>query len=136
MDITKHIYLKMEREFTESYGSLSAHSCDHYYLMIRMTILYYVKARVNSGRLIFIDDETRSENMLRPSHFLMENYGNEREKEFCTVDMMETETGRRHIFQCLLDLEIVCTFTNANQDIMEKNIEDGMNHISDEQCFT
>ncbi|KRY10529.1 hypothetical protein T12_6060 [Trichinella patagoniensis] len=28
-------------------------------------------ARVNSGRLIFIGDETRSENMLSPSHFLM-----------------------------------------------------------------
>ncbi|KRZ83607.1 hypothetical protein T08_4460 [Trichinella sp. T8] len=34
------------------------------------TILHYVKARVNSGRLIFIGDETRSENMLSPSHFL------------------------------------------------------------------
>ncbi|KRZ83622.1 hypothetical protein T08_8262 [Trichinella sp. T8] len=37
------------------------------------TILYYVKARVNSGRLIFIGDETRSENMLSPSHILMGN---------------------------------------------------------------
>ncbi|KRY10514.1 hypothetical protein T12_2756 [Trichinella patagoniensis] len=44
--------------------------------------------------------------------------------------------GKNAKLSCLLDLEIVCIFTNANQDIMEKNIEDGMNHISDEQCFT
>ncbi|KRX37845.1 hypothetical protein T05_9485 [Trichinella murrelli] len=55
---------------------------------------------------------------------------------YATVMGLYGKNAKLHIFQCLLDLEIVCTFTNANQDIMEKNIEDGMNHISDEQCFT
>ncbi|KRX19922.1 hypothetical protein T07_3257 [Trichinella nelsoni] len=104
------------------------------------TILYYVEARVNSGQLIFIGDETRSENMLSPSHFLMDDkWSISAEMEIRIkywLRVLYATVMHLHIFQCLLDLEIVCIFTDANQDIMEKNIEGGMNHISDKQCFT